>query len=361
MRRTATVVVALMALVLVPAAPAASAPAPQLCVGDDRRGAVPPDFVLGACVDGASVTMRNDLDVPVVVRASGDVAAPFRIDLRGRLTESIVRSTSVTEDVLMPGDITRWPLGAGPAELTVTAFEPAAVPAIAETLARALPRQVGGEPFEDARALALLVGEVDEAVSTRADCIEEGNFLEDAACDVRAAAQISRSATRHLPRDAARSAVPALLDPERWEEWAQLDAPDLATTTDGSVRLAQAADPAVAPSPGEVTPAGGTHGPAGQAPVGKSTVVARPAPKPAPVTTPAQAPKPAPAPPPAAAPPPAPPAPPAPDPVKPQQSAWQAMLERAAEWLREHERAEGKGDDGHGHGKPGHGRGRDKD
>jgi hypothetical protein len=346
-------VVALALLLLQP--PAAHAETEdELCLLDPRRGAVPDDFVVDACVDGASITVRNDLGVPIVVLPEGEVGPAVRV--YGRTTPAAVVTRLVVErgEVLLPDDVVRWPLGAGAAALTVTPLQPGAIPAITNALSGVLPRPDGDEPVpvEEHAAYALLVRQVAAAVDERTECVEGKNFLQAAACDVRAAAEIGR-AVDSLPGREASAVLAVVLDRDRWADWVSQARADVAALLRSQLRLAQAADPTT-----PTVPESGT--PAPPAPSREHATAPAPAPAPPPVP-------PAPAPP---APAPAPPAP-APAPAAGRtplelilDALRRAAQQRAAEKQRQDQdqgRAQGHGQDrdrgdGRGHDDRGHGR-----
>ena len=85
--------IALSAAVVLVAAPttARALPVADLCTPDPARGRVPADFVVDACVDATSMTLRNDLGHPVLVRREGDVGAPVRVHERGSSTATVLR------------------------------------------------------------------------------------------------------------------------------------------------------------------------------------------------------------------------------------------------------------------------------
>ena len=123
MRRTVLVSAVLLAVPLLsaPAVSAAPAPAasPQLCAADVSRGAVPAAFPLEACVDGTGMTLRNDRDRPVVVTGRGEFGARVMLRAQNDTLSDVVRRTSPSALVLLPGEVARWPIGPGAALLTV--------------------------------------------------------------------------------------------------------------------------------------------------------------------------------------------------------------------------------------------------
>jgi hypothetical protein len=266
------------------------------------------------------MTLRNGLDVPVVVRREGDAGDPVRTHERISATSTVLRLLAGSDELLMPGDVTRWPLGPAAATLTVVDLD-ATVAAIIDTLAPELP-QLGSDDAEPEayQGIAVVIRESAAAVAERAACVEGKNFLQAAACDVGTASTISRTLAGQLPRRQAAALLPAVLGARNWDHWARPSR----TEDAGSGRvLALAAVPV-------------------------PVVVAPPAPPaPAPVPAPAPAPVPAPAvPAPAAVPQPQPPA----SRTGGDLEAWiQAWLARLGSSDGTNDNGNGRGN-GHGHG-----------
>jgi hypothetical protein len=318
---------ALVSLLVAP--PAWAAPAATLCETDVSRGAVPEVFVVDACVDAAGVTLRNTADAPVVVEHTGDLGAPLWVSRAGGDAATLTRLTGSPDDVLMPGDIVRWPVGVDAATVTVTGLDPTMVPAVVESLSAVLP----GPATDEAQAgtfqrFAGLVRSVASAVETRASCLEGKNFLRVAACDAAAAGAIGHAVSSHVRRSDADDVVAVVLDPERWDEWSAVRPAVVGPAAERTLRLAAAPGPPPVPSP---------------------VVAPRPAP---PAVAPAPVPVAAPAPLPGPAPAPQPPQVLPTLPSAPGWPSWEAPFDRNAD------AGKGKGN-GHGNGK-GNGRGKGK-
>ncbi|WP_104524514.1 hypothetical protein [Blastococcus atacamensis] len=168
----ASVLLVAAAVLAVPTA-AAAAPAPDLCAVDEARGAVPPEFVLDACVDAGAITVRNQLDVPVTVQATGDLGVPeWRVIAPGPVHAFARQLTSVP--VLAPGDVLRWPRGAGAGDLLVGELEQVA----------ALPVRSALQPlFPGSADLTALATELGGALAARAECVPGRSVIERVACD----------------------------------------------------------------------------------------------------------------------------------------------------------------------------------
>jgi hypothetical protein len=300
---------------------AAADPAPEPCLVDGTRGAVPDGFVLDACVEAGAITLRNPLDVPVAVRVSGDLGAPERRVTAGGAS-AVVGRGSAAAPVLAPGDVVRWSRGPGAGELVVDVLDRAvSLPVMAE-LEPLAPRLAG---HQDLTGLVAVVG---SAVAARTDCIEGRSVIERVACDLRAADAIGSAVAVQVPVDAVPAVVDRVLDPVRWDAWV-VAAAEAAPQVDAGQRLLVQTEapplPVVEPAPG---PAPGPARAPGTAPApgpGRKVPAPSPAPSPAPRPLPVPMPVPLPAPAPLPAPLPVPlPAPPRVD-----------LREEAERWLRE--------------------------
>ena len=109
-------------------------PPPELCAADATRGAVPAAFPLEACVDGSGMTLRNDRDRPAVVSVRGDFGPRVMLRSQNDAPSDVVRRTSPSALVLLPGEVARRPFGAGTAVLTVAPLPVPAAPEIAQVL-----------------------------------------------------------------------------------------------------------------------------------------------------------------------------------------------------------------------------------
>ncbi|TFV68179.1 UNVERIFIED_ORG: hypothetical protein E4P37_00375 [Bacillus sp. AZ43] len=318
MRRLAAVLCGALALGALGAAPSASAaPAPELCTPEASRGAVPHDFAVAACVDAGSVVVRNDLDLPVVLRSSGDIGAPLPVHADQSSTAAVLRATAVGSTVLVPGDVVRWPLGPGAAELSVALLPTGLETSILRTIEMSLP--VADDPADSAAMLAPVVDAVAPAVADRAACATGKNFLQVAACDVVVATTIGRSVFDHLPWRSAKQVQPLLTAPDRWVAWQEDAAADRRAIEGRVTQLVLGPVPPPSPPP---VPA-----PAPAPPV--------PAP-PAPATVPA-------------VPVPVPEIPVVPEPGAHARQRVEQLLRDFAEWVQENRGPGGRGPGGRGH------------
>lgn len=73
--------VCLVAVPVVPPAPvlAAAKPAPGLCSMNTSRGTIPASFAIDACVTNSGIWLRNQLQVPVRFKVSGDAGKPVNV------------------------------------------------------------------------------------------------------------------------------------------------------------------------------------------------------------------------------------------------------------------------------------------
>jgi hypothetical protein len=277
----------LPALVVLQPSVAVAGPATELCAADGARGGVPETFALDACAAADSLTVLNDLDVPVLVRADGDIGAPSHIHQGGGSAASVLRLAAEPGTVLMPGDIVRWPLGAGAGGLTVSGLQPSAAPAIVDALDPLLPKPgADGVGIEDFRAFAVVARAMSTAVQERAQCVRGKNFLRVAACDVAASTTISRSAIAQLPNRSARQVLAVALDSARWVDWSAAAKDGLPARDPVALRLTQAPAPVpVVPTPPPPPPSVPVQRPSAPA-------LAVPAPEPPPTPVPVPVPVP---------------------------------------------------------------------
>ena len=156
--------VAAVLVFVAPTTTATAVPVSTLCTANDARGVVPAVFPLDACVDGSSVTVRNDLQVPVLVRREGEVGDSVRLHERGSPTATVLRilTDAPTREILMPGDVVRWPVGLGAAALHVADVDPVTTAILAAVeadlpaegargAAHNFPRVRGGHPRDPGR------------------------------------------------------------------------------------------------------------------------------------------------------------------------------------------------------------------
>lgn len=367
----AAVVVLLPVLAGTPAG-AAPAEAVDLCVSDQTRGQVPEDFLLHACVDGAGIVLHNDRSRPVVVRASGDVGAPVGLREENSVIAAVVRMTVPDGAVLLPGEVGRWPIGAGDAVLTVAPMPVVGATEIATELGEVLERPAPAPALQ--QSVAALIADVSAVLGQRTACEQGRNFLGTTACDVDAAAAVGSATVARLDPVTAHDLLPVVLDPENWDEWTAVE-PDW--PEDAGATLRQLPVPP-APVPVAVAVAHRESPPPAAGPDPRSSAVQVTAPSPAPAPAPPPAPA-APAqaaaapraaaPPRAATPPRAVTRAPAPAPPQQERSTGPAGHDRDDRHARDrddrnrrdrdrddrHDRDRGKG--GHGHGK-GRGNGR---
>lgn len=286
-RVLAPAVLLVLPLLGVPSASAAPAPgsAPPLCESDESRGGVPESFPVDACVDGTTITVRNDRDRAVLVTRIGDVGVPVRVRSENSDVAAVVRRTGGDGEVLLPGEVVRWPIGA---ELAVVTVQPLPVAALElGTLLRGWLAGTDQPAYEAQQHAAALVVEISDALRARETCADGQDFLTTASCDVVAAVAIGNTAASHLDRRSADELLPLLLDQSSWEDWSAVDPdwPAGAAVTLGQLALPTPV-PLVQPPPAEALPV-----PAPAAvPAAPSAAVLAPAPAPQPAPAPAPAP-----------------------------------------------------------------------
>jgi hypothetical protein len=124
---------------LVLAASAWAGPDPYLCNMTTARGAIPSSFATQACFNGRTLTISNNLSIPMSVQVRGDVGNPTRTETDYGIAAEATRAVSTEPRVLLPGDTLRFPTGLGAAELRLTAARYADFYVLATTIADFLP------------------------------------------------------------------------------------------------------------------------------------------------------------------------------------------------------------------------------
>jgi hypothetical protein len=347
MRRLPLLLAAVLGLSLAGPATALAGPAPALCTPDPTRGEVSAQFRLDACVGATTVTVRNDSATPVLVKPNGDLGAGVPVRDRDGVAAQVLHAISPTAALLMPGDVVRWPLGPGAAQVTVSPVDPGGAPGIVDDLAGDLPRP-GDKDFDakEYTAFANVVRDVAAALEARAQCADHANFLQTEACDVTAAAAIGRSLVNALPRATAVELLPVLLDTGNWTSWEGRRVADAELFEGGvSLALAPLPPPPPPPAPAPVAPAAVlAPAPAASAPARVPVRVPVPVPPPVAAAVAAAVPAPAPAP--------APVVTPAPPPALSWSDLLQAWVDRNG---TPDPKANGKNGNGKGDGKGGNG------
>lgn len=155
-------------------------PAPGLCKMDTSRGSVPSDFAIAACVNTTGVWLRNTIQVPIQIQATGDVRTPVRVTSDLGFAATVTRLKYKSPYLLVPSDIMRIPVGAGPATVTLASTGAGGLFALATTAASFFP---GGVPKAIYDSLTKLVSELADVYAKRADCMVGKNLAGRTYCE----------------------------------------------------------------------------------------------------------------------------------------------------------------------------------
>jgi hypothetical protein len=140
------IAIAVLSLTFLGFASAASAgPDAYLCKATTARGAIPQTFAAEACFDGKTLTIRNDLQIPMSVEVRGDVGKPSRTETDFGIAAEATRAVSSDPRMLLPGDTLRFPIGGGAAGVRLTAGKYADFYDLASTVAGFLPGDAGSK------------------------------------------------------------------------------------------------------------------------------------------------------------------------------------------------------------------------
>jgi hypothetical protein len=215
LRRRLTLAVAGMAVLLGIAAPApvSAAPAPGLCPMNAVRGTVPADFALDACVDGTGIWVRNQLQVPVHLKPSGDTGSPVSIRTDAGIAAALTRLRYPDLLVLLPGDVVRVPIGAGAATLTVSDTDAGGFYALAVTLATFIPLGKAKDVYE---AIAGWIKDVATDFGTYADCLATNNWIGQLGCFTSFGAALGFDTVKAVALGIAGPLLSVLLDAGTW-------------------------------------------------------------------------------------------------------------------------------------------------
>ncbi len=123
---------------VISAGSASAAPNDKLCVYNPVRGPVSEFFVLDACVDGTSIVLQNNHSFPVTIsRSPADPGTGANLQGVGTLqpislsensydkvTRTAYHASGAKEDLLLPDDTVRYPIGPSGGEVDVSQVSP---------------------------------------------------------------------------------------------------------------------------------------------------------------------------------------------------------------------------------------------
>ncbi len=228
-------------------APAASAgPDRYLCDMTVARGAIPSSFAAQACFDGRTLTISNDLSIPMSVQVRGNVGNPTRTETDYGIAAEATRAVSTDPRILLPGDTLRFPIGSGAAELRLTAGRYADFYVLASTIADFLP----GDTSTDVQAVTTLVKEINEDFTKYHDCEDRAghSLVHKAGCHVILVRNVSFAIGRAGITGVASGALGAIVSATTFSKWVSASTGNLkALLHSGTIRLAAIPNSSSAP------------------------------------------------------------------------------------------------------------------
>jgi hypothetical protein len=166
-------------------------PAPGLCNVDYSRGRVPDRFAIDGCVDGASIWLRNSLDIPVRITTSGDVRSSVTTQASRALAALATRAIYRDPTLMLPGDVMRLRLGLKAASATVTDTNAAGFFTLAMTLAPLVP---GSKVTNIQSAFTTFVKYVADAYTAYRSCLLGRNGIGQLGCNLQLAKDVTSAA-----------------------------------------------------------------------------------------------------------------------------------------------------------------------
>ena len=164
---------------LAPTTRAQAVPAPGLCAMDTSRGAIPTRFPLDACINNSEIVLRDTLPVPVNLSLTGSAGKPVKIPTDFGTAADLTRLAYPDPLLMLPGDIMRIPVAAGPASASIAGTEAGGFYAIATTLNDFLPSGAAKAVWDSA---ATMVSEMSDDIGQYENCISGKNWIGQLGC-----------------------------------------------------------------------------------------------------------------------------------------------------------------------------------
>lgn len=183
--------VCLVAMPVICPAPALAAakPAPGLCSMNTSRGAVPASFAIDACVTNSGIWLRNQLQVPVRFKVSGDARKPVNVHTDIGLAAMATRAVYSDPLILLPGDVVRIPVGTGKASATLSGTDAGGFYALAVTVATFLPGATQAGTVVN--AFTGLIKDLANATFEYKDCLVGKNWIGQQGCQLARVADVT--------------------------------------------------------------------------------------------------------------------------------------------------------------------------
>ena len=167
-----------------------SGPSLALCNMDEVRGNVPDGFPIAACVDGNSIWLRNNLEIPIQFKVTGDTSAAVRTPVDFGLATMSTRLNHPDPLLMMPGDVLKIPLGGGAASATTVDTTAGGDYLLATTFLSFFPPIPGSPTVGLYEALAEVIKAIAQAEFDYKDCLVGKTFLSQIGCTAQYAFQV---------------------------------------------------------------------------------------------------------------------------------------------------------------------------
>lgn len=213
-------------------------PASGLCSMNTRRGAVPANFALDACVDGSAIVLHNQLSVPVTISYTGNSGSIVSLASDGSVAAMITRVRYPDPSVMLPGDTVRIPIGSAAASVSIKDTDAGGFYALATTLAAFLPLGVGVRVYE---AVATGIAEMIAAHLEYQNCMATSNWIGQIGCEAKRTAAITYSFGKMVVVGVAKGALGLLLDVGQWFSFIDKQVPSIQTIANSERTLTQSA------------------------------------------------------------------------------------------------------------------------
>jgi hypothetical protein len=163
---------------------------PSLCSATSSRLTVPAGYPLGACWDGADLTINNSSAFVLDLTAAGATETGTRSTSNAEAAGAVFADLHSSPSVLPPGYQETVPFGSGGGTVTFSGDKGNETYAEYRALATILP----GRIFADYQAVAAFVDSLSTARSNFDQCRQGANFLSAAGCAVALVTSVSEAA-----------------------------------------------------------------------------------------------------------------------------------------------------------------------
>ena len=159
-----------------------SEPALALCNMDELRGNVPDNFPIAACVDGNAIWLRNNLEIPIQMKVTGDTGTAVSTPVDFGLATMSTRTDHPEPLLMMPGDVLKIPIGGGAASATIVGTTAGGEYLLTTTFLSFFPPSPVSPAVGLWEALADVMKAIAQAEFDYKDCLVGKNFLSQIGC-----------------------------------------------------------------------------------------------------------------------------------------------------------------------------------